>query len=168
MTLFRQIFKSQIRGNPAWRTSNWPLQTTISISYSRTWSTRPCSASAGILRWDHYKHGLNNYKDIKTKKCRLYWCLIEFIDWRYSQSCWYFLPSFVNYCPSNLLSGSPPPFPKSKYKIYRKECGWEGVGRCWIVLGDHILREFNTLFLTRFRTYKIAYHPCKAPLQAFF
>ncbi len=27
-----------------------------------------------------------------TLKCRLYWCLIEFIDWRYSQSCWYFRP----------------------------------------------------------------------------
>ncbi len=29
---------------------------------------------------------------IKTPnhKCRLQWCLIEFIDWRYSQSCWYF------------------------------------------------------------------------------
>ncbi len=25
----------------------------------------------------------------------------------YSQSCWYFRPSFVNFCPSNLLSGSP-------------------------------------------------------------
>jgi hypothetical protein len=36
-------------------------------------------------------------------------------------SCWYFRPSFVNYCPSNFLSGSPPPplppFPKSKYSI---------------------------------------------------
>jgi hypothetical protein len=31
---------------------------------------------------------------IKTpnSKCLLYWCLIEFIDWRYSQSCWYFQP----------------------------------------------------------------------------
>ncbi len=31
---------------------------------------------------------------IKTPSpiCRLYWCLIEFIDWRYSQSCWYFRP----------------------------------------------------------------------------
>ncbi len=33
--------------------------------------------------------------DQKTKKttnpkCRFYWCLIEFIDWRHSQSCWYF------------------------------------------------------------------------------
>jgi hypothetical protein len=29
---------------------------------------------------------------IKTQnpKCRLYWCLIEFVDWRHSQSCWYF------------------------------------------------------------------------------
>ncbi len=23
-----------------------------------------------------------------------YWCLIEFIDWGYSQSCWYFRPAF--------------------------------------------------------------------------
>jgi hypothetical protein len=40
-------------------------------------------------------------------------CLSEFIDWRYSQSCWYFRPSFVNCCPSNLLSGSTflTPFP---------------------------------------------------------
>ncbi len=31
---------------------------------------------------------------IKTSnpKCLLYCCLIEFIDWRYSQSCWYFRP----------------------------------------------------------------------------
>jgi hypothetical protein len=31
---------------------------------------------------------------IKTPdpKCRLYWCLMEFIDWRYSQKCWYFRP----------------------------------------------------------------------------
>jgi hypothetical protein len=29
---------------------------------------------------------------IKTAnpKCRLYWCLIELMDWRYSQSCGYF------------------------------------------------------------------------------
>jgi hypothetical protein len=28
-------------------------------------------------------HGLINYED-PDPKCRLYWCLIEFIDWRYS------------------------------------------------------------------------------------
>jgi hypothetical protein len=30
-------------------------------------------------------------RDQKTK-CRLYWWLIEFIDWRYRQSCWNFRP----------------------------------------------------------------------------
>ncbi len=35
---------------------------------------------------------LLNYKDAKTK-CRLYWFLKEFIDWRYSQSLWYFDPA---------------------------------------------------------------------------
>ncbi len=52
-------------------------------------------------------------KFVKTSnpKCRLYWCSIECIDLRYSQShCWYFWPSLVNYCPSNLLTGSLPPF----------------------------------------------------------
>jgi hypothetical protein len=68
-------------------------------------STEVCQARAVMDL-----HGLINYKDTNTK-CRLYWCLIEFLDWRYSQSCWYFRPSFVNYCPSNLLSGSPPPLP---------------------------------------------------------
>jgi hypothetical protein len=62
--------------------------------------------------------GLINYEDTKTK-CRLYWCLIEFIDWRYSQSCWNFRPCFVNYSPSNLLSGSPSnPF---SWKFLRKD-----------------------------------------------
>jgi hypothetical protein len=43
---------------------------------------------------------------IKTPnpKCHLYWCLIEFIDWRYSQACWYFRPLY-------LLSDLPLPYP---------------------------------------------------------
>ncbi len=50
-------------------------------------------------------------------------CLLEFIDWRYSQSYWYFRPSFVNCCPSNFLSGStllpPSPLPcVNKYTVY--------------------------------------------------
>ncbi len=36
-------------------------------------------------------------------------CLSEFIDWRYCQSCWYFRPSIVNCCSSNVLSGSTLP-----------------------------------------------------------
>ncbi len=66
----------------------------------------------------------------------------------------------MNYCPSNLLSGSP--FPVSKYSLYR-QCD---AGRGWVMLsfvGDHILQEFNTLYLTRFRTYKIALPPQRKP-----
>ncbi len=76
-------------------------------------------------------HGLINYKNTKTK-CRIYWGLIEFIDWRYSHSCWHFRPSFVNCCPSNLLSSSPftspPPLPCVKVQYIQTVCGWEGVG----------------------------------------
>ncbi len=50
-------------------------------------------------------------------------CLSEFIEWRYSQSCWYFRPSFVNCCPSPLLSGSTLPssplFCVNKYTVYK-------------------------------------------------
>jgi hypothetical protein len=62
----------------------------------------------------------------------------------------------------NLLSGStlPPPFPVSKYSIYRyRQCvTGRGVGVLSPV-GDNIPQEFNTLYLARFRTYKIARPP---------
>ncbi len=49
-------------------------------------------------------------------------CLSEFVVWRYSQSYWYFRPSFVNCCPSNILSVSTlPPYPLpcvNKYTVY--------------------------------------------------
>ncbi len=91
------------------------------------------------------EHGLNNYKDTKTK-CRLYWCLIEFIDWRDSHSYWYFRPSFVNYCPSNFLFSLPPPplppFPKSK--VYTDSVWLGGGGGVLSFVGDRILQEFDT------------------------
>jgi hypothetical protein len=74
-------------------------------------------------------HELINYIDTKSKMssseknwslnglCGRY--LSEFVDWRYSQSCWYYWPSFVNWCPSNLLSGwtPPPPLPQSSLQV---------------------------------------------------
>ncbi len=79
-------------------------------------------------------------------------CLLEFIDWRYSHSCWYFRPSF--------LSGSPlppsPPFPKSKYSIYRQfVAGGEG-GR--ILLESIFWRSLYSVS-DQIRTYKIASPP---------
>jgi hypothetical protein len=50
-------------------------------------------SSAPELSAAEYRYGMDQ---ISTKtpnpECRLY-CLIEFIDWRYSQSCWYFRPA---------------------------------------------------------------------------
>ncbi len=60
----------------------------------------------------HQSRGLINYKETKAKcphpkKLPIKgFCLSEFIDRRYSQSCWYFR---IFVCPSNLLSGSTPP-----------------------------------------------------------
>ncbi len=105
----------------------------------------------GLFRvpWPVCNNDLINRKDTKTK-CRLYCCLLELIDWRYTRSCSYFRPSFVNYCISNLLSSSPPP-------PLHTVCGWEGgVLSC---VGDHILQEFNTMYKNRFRTYKFALPP---------
>jgi hypothetical protein len=51
------------------------------------------------------------------------WGLSEFIDCRYSWSCWYFRPSFVNCCPSILLWFTlPPPFPPSLCDDRLKTC----------------------------------------------
>jgi hypothetical protein len=50
------------------------------------------------------------------------------------------------------------------YSIYGKDNGWLGEGRgMFSCVGDHILQELNKLFLTRFTTYKIAYHPKQKP-----
>ncbi len=80
---------------------------------------------------------------------------------------------------SNVLSGSPlstPPLPCVKVQHIQTVCGWEVLSP----VGDHILQEFNTLYLIRFRTYKIARPPqtktclrkintyCKVPLQVNF
>ncbi len=48
-----------------------------------------------------------------TYKGTLGQVFIRFIDWWYSQSCWYFRPGFVNVAPLtfSLVSSSPPPLP---------------------------------------------------------
>ena len=46
------------------------------------------------------------------------------------------------------------PLPKLNVQYVQTVCGCEGGGLNCVV--DHILQEFYTLFLTRFRTYKIA------------
>ncbi len=108
-------------------------------------------------------HGLINYKDRKichypkklpcTGLCDT--CLLEFIDWRYSLSCLYFRHSFVNYCPSNLLSDSPPPLPFLCQQYIQTVCSCEGVGGWWVLL--------ETIFCRIQNLEKLLVHPKQKP-----
>ncbi len=81
-----------------------------------------------------------NEGTIKTPnpKCRLYWRLIEFINWRYSQSCWYFRPLLWTIAPLP-SPWPPPPLPPSQSKrtVYTDSVwlwaggGMGGVELCW-------------------------------------
>jgi|LakMenEpi03Aug12_release.lakeMendotaPanAssembly.Ray.scaffolds.fasta_scaffold708868_1 hypothetical protein len=71
---------------------------------------------------------------------------MEFAGWRYSLSCWYFRPSFANYCPSVLLSGSTSPLPKVKVQYIKTVCGWEGWGVCYVVLETIFCRSLTLCF----------------------
>jgi hypothetical protein len=74
----------------------------------------------------------------------------------------YIRPSFVNNCLTNLLSGSTPHhLPCVKVQYIQKVIGCEG--GVLSPVGDHILQELNALYLTRFRTYKIARPPEQKP-----
>ncbi len=78
------------------------------------------------------QHGLINNIDMKAKSHHLQnWSvkglcgrgLSEFIDWRYSQSCWYFRPRFLNVAHLTFsLHGStlpPPAHPcENKYTVH--------------------------------------------------
>ncbi len=71
-----------------------------------------------------------------------------------------FLTPLVNCCLSTFSLTSPTPLPsQSKRTVQDTDsvwlCWW-GVLSCVV---DHILQEFNTLFLTRLRNYKIATPP---------
>ncbi len=104
-------------------------------------------------------------------------CLTDFIDWRYIHSWFVFSTQLVNCCPHGQRNYTcvlvyccpstvpslwpPPPSPPSQCTVYADSVWLWGGGR-WGVLKctvDHILQEFYTLFLTRFRTYNIASPP---------
>ncbi len=127
-----------------------------------------------------FNHGRMNYKDTKPYMSAFLsvdlltdfaaFCLTDFIDWRYIQGL-YFRPSLwtvapmdkgtilVNCCPSIVPSlWPPPPSPPSQCTVYADSVTVGGGGGVKCIV-DHILQEFYTLFLTRFRTYKIASPP---------
>ncbi len=76
---------------------------------------------------------MSSSKKIDLKRDFVAGVYLEFIDWRYCQSCWYriFDPAFCELLLHYPHSSSPPPRPVSKYRIYRHcvaDWGWGGGG----------------------------------------
>ncbi len=74
------------------------------------------------LRLEYRAGGVDQiYIKIPNPKWRLYWCLLEFLDWRYSQPCWYFRPLLWTSAPLSfsLIHLSPPPSPCVGVNKYR-------------------------------------------------
>ncbi len=69
----------------------------------------------------------------------------EFIDWRDSQSCWYFRPSFVAVAPTSLFQIPPTPSSLCQSTVHTDGVWPGGGGGCRVLL--------ETIFC---RTYKIA------------
>jgi hypothetical protein len=73
-----------------------------------------------------------------------------------------FLTQLCELLPPNLLSASilpPPPPPPPCVKLQHIQAVCAGGGGVLSAVGDHILQEFNTLYLTSFRPYKIVIPP---------
>jgi hypothetical protein len=126
-----------------------------------------------------------NFIDTKTKRrhlknwpvkglCGRY--LSEIIDWRYSQSCRYFWPSFVNCCPSNvslvhccpsnLLSGAPPPPPGPSLcqsTVYTDSVLLAGGGGCWVLLKTIFCRSLTFCIWPDSEPSKFLDHPEQKP-----
>jgi hypothetical protein len=91
-------------------------------------------------------------------------CLTDFIDWRCIHALLVFSTQLVNCWTKELYlctvaplpSLWPPPTPLTKLNVQYVAVGGGGVSSFVV---DHILQEFYTLFLTRFRTNKIASPP---------
>jgi hypothetical protein len=95
-------------------------------------------------------------------------CLTVFIDWKYLQSWLVFSTQLMNCCPHGrrnytcvlltlYLPSTSPPHPKVNVQCIQTVCGNGGWGGG--VLSCVVDHEFNTLFLTRLRTYKIKAQP---------
>ncbi len=90
--------------------------------------------------------------NIKTPnpKCHLHWYLIEFIDWRYSQPCWYFRPLlWTSALPTPTLLHFPLHLSCVNRYVFIQCVTGGGIGLC----GKH-LQELYTVYFTRFQIQK--------------
>jgi len=101
---------------------------------------------------------------------RLNWCLIELVDWRYSQSCMMLSSTpFVKKRPSNLLTGSPPPSPplppfpvwiRTGVCILQCLTRVGGIGLC----GDHLQELYSCIWPDSEPTQSL-FHPKQKPTR---
>jgi hypothetical protein len=105
------------------------------LTVNKTWPEIPCADKHGRFFVLMCNHGLRQRQ--KTK-CRMYWCLTEFIDWWVEIQLVMLVlrPSFVNYYPSKLFSDSPPPpLPShSQSTVYTESVWLARGGGCRVVL----------------------------------
>ncbi len=146
--------QNPLRGNEMYNW--WPLcfsslWFSLAAGLEHDWLWYSAGAGLGLLHRaplrhhteDHHHPGSPSGVLKSPTKCRLYWCWLQFIDWRYSQSCWSLSPSLMNCCRSNLRSDSPPPprstLPKSKYPVYTDSVAGN-CGKGWGVSGVSCFR----------------------------
>jgi hypothetical protein len=100
-------------------------------------------------------------KQTPNPKCRLYWCWIELIDWRYCQSCWYFRPLLWTSPPLTFSLARLTPFPvwiKKGVCIYTV-CNRERGGG-WVVWRAYTVQELYTICIwPDSDPTKLLYHP---------
>ncbi len=136
------------------------------ILYCYSEAMKPCFKKSKSLPKLHGLYTIYNYIDTKEESSKKLTCkgtlrqvfirviVYRLENLRYSQSCWYLRPSFLNCCPSNLLSGStlpPLPFPcVNKYTVVytRIQCvGGGGGGYRFLGLRQIITCLYRSIFL---------------------
>ncbi len=116
-----------------------------------------------------------NYKDTKTKcrhlnKLTCKRTLRQVFIRVYKLEIHTFWPSFVNYCHSYLLSGSPlspPPPSMCQCTVFNTQtvCDWEGIGGidCWILLETIFCRSLTLCIWSDTEPTKWLNHPKQKP-----
>ncbi len=120
-----------------------PLMTHGGTSYSISTNITPCPWCPQWIWVAHVGGRVRGGGHLITQKhgphkCRLYWCSMEFIDWKYSQSCWYFRPALWSIAPLTFSL----PFPVWICILYTTMC--KVGGGVWGHRRREGVRQINT------------------------